>query len=502
MMDSRLYDLYKPLRNYLRLFAIETTFYVIWAYINYFQFDQPIPVEIQVHDSIIRNKESPSRGIYEWELALLAREIIANGQTSVGLATQTFQNWNYLASAINKLKEFENHAWPLFGDKETVLREFRRIAHRQFPWQAKLNSSFVLRYFKIYNNPRVKDIIENKIGLTVQQWYTIGMAFMGATLSHPKSSVDPEISIPGISKREFDIFSSFLSADLNTLRQKIEKDVKYDDEFVYTFNPLEYFPLVRIGDFYCCPVINFLIWRITSGIYFDLVEDRGFGQPFGFAFQDYLKEVAMKILASDITKVLSEEKYVVDKKVEDSIDLILSQTDAAIFVEAKTKRMRARSKSQLLSDEAIDKDLDILADNIIQAYATIEDYKNGKYSHFPYQSSLKVYPLIVTMEDWFLLGEDSKTLVKKVRCKIQSKGLSIKYIDEMPYTICSAPNFEHFLQIMNSHQIIDVMRNWFTPEKEGHNFGQFLLTSYPVDKTLTDFFPGDFGNIYSAALAT
>ena len=201
IMDSRLYDLYKPLRNYLRLFGIETAFYVIWAFVNYFQFNQPLPQDIEVHESIIRNKkDSPkSRGVYQWELALLAREIIINGQENIGLATKTLQSWHCMADALNKLKEFENHAWPIYGNQGNVLKELRRIAHRQFPWQSRPNSSFFLRYFKIYSNPRIKNIIENKIGLAVQQWYTIGMAFMGATLSDPKSSVDPDISIPTIS---------------------------------------------------------------------------------------------------------------------------------------------------------------------------------------------------------------------------------------------------------------------------------------------------------------
>lgn len=478
---------------------MENAFYVIWAYINYLQFDQPIPNDIEVHESVIKNKKSPSRGIYEWELSLLAREIITNGERNPDQATKSFRNWNYLANTLNKLKEFENHAWPIYGDRKNILREIRRIAHRQFPWQSRPNSSFFLRYFKIYNNPRIKNIIEGRIGLTIQQWYTVGMAFMGAALSFPKSTVSPNISIPTISKREFDIVASFISTDLNTLRLIIEKEVNYDDEFVYTLNPLEYFPLVRIDNYYYCPVINFLAWRITSGIYFDLVDDKGFGHPFGLAFQDYLKEISTKILAPDTTKVFSEEKYYVGKKAEYSIDLILSQTDAALFVEAKTKRMRARSKSQLLSDDAMDRDLDILADDVVQAYATIEDYKKGKYSHFPYSDSTRVYPLIVTMEDWFLLGEDCKALSEKVKHKIQGIGIPIKCTEKTPFTICSARDFEHFLQVLNSQGITEVMTNWFTPDKAGNNFGQFLVTYYPVGKRLTDFFPGDFEKIYSRA---
>jgi hypothetical protein len=501
-MNQKVLDLYRPLSEHLRTVAIENAFYVIWAYMNLFQFDTPMPANIQVADVVVKNHRfPPGRGVLEWELALLAREMIINGHDNLSTATRNFQDWNYFAAAINGIKDFENNAWPIFGDVSNVMKEVRRIAHRQFPWQTRIGSDLLVRYFKIYNNPRVASVVKNKLGLTVQQWYIAGTAAFGATLSNSKFNIDPNLVVGDVTRKEFDIFFKFVSTDLNNLKKIIAKNVKYDDEFVYTFNPLEYYPLVLIGEYYYCPIINFLAWRITSGIFFNLVGDKNFGHPFGLAFQDYLEEVARKVLDPIKTEVFGEQKYKVGKREEDSIDLILAQKDAAFFMEAKAKRMQAKSKSQLLSDDSVNKDLEILADDIIQVYATIKDYKNGSYIHFQNRPEARIYPLIVTLEDWFLFGSDADVLAKKVEAKLKSSCLPVSYLEEMPYAICCARDFEHLTQILNIHSISEVMGSWLAPEKKGHNFGQFLVTNYQGKYGSMDrFFHGDFERIYPASV--
>ena len=501
-MNEEVEKLYKPFRDHLKPVAIENAFYVIWAYINFFQFNALMPKDIQVIERVIKNRIfPPGRAVLEWELALLAREIIVNGQDDFSKTTQNFNDWNYFAATLNSLKDFENNSWPTYGDVSKVFKEVRRIAHRQFPWQHHVGTDAFIRYFKIYNNPRIASIVESKLGLTVQQWYTAGTAAFGAITTHAKFNIDPNIVIGNMTKKEFDLFFNFTSTDLDNLKKIISKEVKYDDEFVYTLNPLEYYPFVRIDKYYYCPVPNFLAWRMTSGIYFDLVGDKKFGHPFGLAFQDYLEEVSAKILDKDRVSVLPEKKYKTKDGQKDSIDLILTQENCAYFVEAKAKRMQRKSKSQLLSDEAINKDLDILADDIVQAYTTISDYQKGLYPHLSYKPVVKIYPLLVTLEDWFLFGTDAENLEKKVTDKLKDKDLPATYLTEMPYTVCSIQDFEIVVQLLNSLTITELMNNWFAPEKKGHNFGQFILTNYAGRyKSIDDFFPGDFESIYPNSL--
>ncbi len=497
MFSDKVYQLYKPFRNHLHPVAVENAFFVIWAYINFFQFDSPFPHNIEVHEEVHKTKSLPNRPLHEWELSLLAREIVINGQPSFSLASKNFQNWRYFSNAINKLKDFENNAWPIFGGISNIHKEIRRISHRQFPWQTRINTSFILRYYKIYNNLKIKDIVEAKIGMSVQQWYTVGTALLGATLSNPKVNVDPKIAISNITKAEFDKFLNYTSISLEALQDLIKKEIYFDDRFVYSFNPLEYYPFVKIGQYYYCPIPTFLAWRITSGIYFDLINDKNFGHPFGLAYQDYIEELSQVILDKNLFSLYPEQKYTVNGKSEDSIDLIISQDNAALFVEAKAKRLTAKSKSELISDANYDKDLDTLANDVVQAYATIDDYLKGRYNHFPTKHELEIYPIIVTLEEWYLLGEDVKTLKEKVKAKLVEKGIPVEYLNIMPFTVCSTANYEILVQILNKHTIKEIMGLWFKPERDGHNFGQFIGTQYKGEyKHMDDYFPGEFEKIY------
>ncbi|MDA3840569.1 MAG: hypothetical protein PF572_05780 [Patescibacteria group bacterium] len=497
-MKKEVYNLYKPLRNHLRPVGIENAFYAIWAYLNFFQFNNAIPNNIQVDKIITDSKNDARRFLSEWELSLLAREMIVNGQENLSGATKNFQNYNYFSNAINKIKEFESNLSKLYINKNNILTELRRLSHRQFPWQQKPNSVDFIRYYKIYNNERLKEIAENKLKLSIQQWYTIGTAITGGILSHPKLNIDSEITIAGITKKHFDIFINFTSTNLTDLKEIIQRDVDYDDQYVYAFNPLEYYPLIKIKKYYYCPIITFLIWRMTSGIYFDLVNEKNFGNNFGFAFQDYIEEISKKVFKNKKIAFIPEEKYYVNTKTQkDSVDFIIKKNNLAFFVEAKAKRIQNKSKTQLLSNETMEKDLNILAEDILQIYKTIRDYKNGCYKHFKYDKSIIIYPLLVTLEDWYLFGEDVNNLKEKVKQKLITAKLSLNCLDEMPYTTCSIKNYEHLVQVINNIEINVIMNDWFKPEHNGHNFGQFLFSNYSKHfKSLDYFFPNDFENIY------
>lgn len=494
--ENNLYEIYKPLRNYIRQFWVENALYVIWAYTTNFQFGTPIPKDIQVDESIFKAKTPQERSVHEWELALLAREVLANGVDSVGLKKKDMNLWLPFSGAINKIKEFENNIWPVFGNKDNIQKEMRRLAHKQFPWQKKITTALFLRYYKIYNNPRLKSVVEKNLNLTTQQWYIMGTALMGGILSTPKINVDPTISITGLTKKEFDIFLSNTSLELTEMRELIKTKINLDEEFLYALNPLEYYPLVKIGDYYYCPIIHFLVWRTTSGLYFNLIKEKDFGHNFGLSFQDYLEEVARKVLSSK-TDVLGEEKYKDGKVEKDSIDIILSQEKGVLFVEAKAKRMQTKSKSQFIADSAIEDDLEILADAVVQIYQTIEDYKRNLYPHFEYKAEKNIYPLIVTLEEWYLLGEDLENLKQKAKKKLKEKGLEEEIIEEFPFTLCSAEKFECLVQILNNHTVEDILKEWFPLQKAGHDFGNHIVKTYKNEcKYIDEYFPDDFEKIY------
>src|SRR5262245_53836450 len=101
--DRGMYELYQPLRTFLRSVSLLESLKAIWAYFQNLQFNQPFPPDVQV-DQNTYQRPRPERGIYEWELELLVKELILNaperGQTDLRV-------WNSLAQAVNLLKELE-----------------------------------------------------------------------------------------------------------------------------------------------------------------------------------------------------------------------------------------------------------------------------------------------------------------------------------------------------------------------------------------------------------
>jgi hypothetical protein len=180
---------YKQIRNKIALLASDDALSVIWAYCRFLQTDNSnFPPEVEVSKGFIDN-DFPQRWIAEWELELLAKEVIINGK-SVASKGRTLRKWKTMSELINAIKAFENKIYGFFGSPKSVLIELVRIAHRQFIWQAnRPNSTMTIRYFKIFNRPAIDAICLDRIGLTVSQLYMCGTACIGVFLHRPDITV-------------------------------------------------------------------------------------------------------------------------------------------------------------------------------------------------------------------------------------------------------------------------------------------------------------------------
>ncbi len=79
--DHKVYEQYKQLRNRIRSTSIEDNMYVIWAYSQNLLLDNPIPPDIEVHQDYLA-KNFVQKGLYPWDLEILAKETILNAANS------------------------------------------------------------------------------------------------------------------------------------------------------------------------------------------------------------------------------------------------------------------------------------------------------------------------------------------------------------------------------------------------------------------------------------
>lgn len=449
------FDYYKPLKNHLRQVELVESLSVIRAYAQYLQFNEQIPKDIEVASYVLTAKDWIKKTFYPWELETLAREIIINSQEPNSmLFTKTLRKWSYFSSAVNKLKELENNM-AQFYSSESVLLELYRIAHRQFPWQSLSYATQLTRYFKIFSHKELDKIIQRVIGINLKELYTLGLAIIGAYLKHFILFYPPNIQIGSIDRGKLDSFLNYFSGSLGSLRKDLIKNQEFNENYVYTFNPLRSRPLIRIRignkDALICPMLTLLLRRFTEGIYYEICNQEDFSGPFGESFQNYVGEVIAKTVSKVGFIIYPEKEYYVGKERKDTIDWIVDSRDAALFIETKTKKLRLKAKVEITTPKTLIEELDKMAEFVTQAYKTIRDYRNNHYPDYKFDPKKEIYPIILTLENWYIFGDQLEdALNDKIREKFTKENLDHSWLEKMPYSTCSVEEFEVMIQIIAS----------------------------------------------------
>ena len=234
---------------------------------------------------------------FPWDLELLAREVILNSPTIGG--DRSLGRWDDFACAINFVRHIDNEIAKRSGGDE-IMRELHRIVHRQFPWQRPPSASSIMRYFKIFGGSELEPVVEQQFGLSIRKFYQLAFAVSGNFLRSAGINMATDYGAIGISREESAAFFRKISAPLHVLREQTRALQRYDDGWVYAWNPLQATPLVAFDPFYpeyaYCPIPMYMLRRASDGLFYDLVKTPGFDNAYGAAFQNYVGTVFRELL--------------------------------------------------------------------------------------------------------------------------------------------------------------------------------------------------------------
>jgi hypothetical protein len=359
-----------------------------------------------------------------------------------------------------------------------------RISHRQFVWQQqRLNSSMVIRYYKLFNTPEIVAICQEATGLTVEEIYLIGMAFLAIFLGHPRTVEQMNIEIPGIDQERMQRFLVLTSRV--ELSNSLRDEHALDEGFAYRYSSLREFPLIRFSyegqREIACPIPTILFWRITTGLYYALNDTRGFPTAFGRSFQNYVGEILRARITCPEMAVINEAEYHVGRLRKDTADWIVREGDqCALFVECKTKRLTWALKAGLADLTALDQDIRKLAGAVVQVYRTIQDYRAGQYPNLAFVARRQIYPAVVTLEDWYFFGHElPERLHAEVRRLMEGGGLPPGWLEEMPYSILSVHEFEKASGIINVVGLAPFISGKVNGERRRWAYGAYCNDRYP-----------------------
>ncbi len=494
---------YRTLRNHLHKVETMESLHVIWAYAVNIGHSKPFLNAIQAPDGFSEaNYIQKVRWAAPWELETLAREVIINSELNLS-SPKTFREANYFSGAINKLKDVDGVISQEYINAKNVMQEFARKTHRQFSWQVHgPNMADIARYFKIFGHPDASRLIESATGLSTQKIFGIGFVFWNQFTERFRIPF-VKIDLPEIQQDDVALFEKYFSTDVEDLRLQLRTETQMNEKFNYAFHSLRRFPILKnpgkSGINLYCPIPDMIFRQITGGIYY-LVKWTGLaGNTLGTAFEAYVGDVLEATELTPRYAILPEERFDGEKK---TVDWIVSNEDEALFIECKTKRVTDTSKAELIIDGSTDKDLEDISDAVVQVYKTISDYRNNRYPSLRYVAKRKIYPLVVTMEEWFLMGNSLASVFEKVGAKMKALGLDSCWLDTMPFSICSIREFEQLSYVLKTESITVVIE---TKQKDAEmkswSYEPYLRNKYQtLLSDRNELFPHIFKDILPISL--
>lgn len=472
------YRAWKPLRNYLKHLDVIDGLGVIRYYSVRRSLPEkpPVPADIELHAWV--DKEN---SFLPWELEILAREVLIVSDLNSS-PTYTLRHAHDMASAMTKLKFVENYVESEYISQENVLYELSvRLAHRQFKYQTERPSTeTIVRYSKIFGHPEVAPIVEEVVGLSPRKLYTLGAGAWSIYnqmlgIHHPLEN----LNIKEITQENYSCFIHYFSKPLPEIKSLLAAERPFDEKFSYAYNSLYAYPIILTQidsrPTYICPLPTLLYWRITSGIYYDLVNVRGFDNAFGKAFEEYVGMMYMATTKGTRVNVYPGEPN--RPSSPNRADWIIDGSIDTLLVESKTKRLTIGAKTSLLDDSELNKQLGILAAAVCQAYLSLRAYRNNTYPNpiFILPENKKAYVCVTTLERWYLMGDQLDLLDTMVKDKIIGAGLDESVLSDSPYVIIPIDDMEKVAYLSKTHSFEEIFQPYLGDEEwKRWEFGNYL----------------------------
>jgi len=436
-----IYDSYKPLRNMMRQCHLEASLVDVWQLSQHIMNNGPAPAQPGMPPYSLKQY------LYPWDLPTIAREVVLHASRT---GRKRLNSRHAMATAINTIRRIEDAVAKGRLGVDNVMMELHRISHRQFPWQQRSGLTGLLRYLKIFGSPEVGPILERTTGFSIREYFLLGMWLTGHLQKRFDINAQQDFTAFGIPRDKSQVFFLRLSSPVEALRETMAGSQKYDESWEYTWNPLEATPLISLDPAnrhrLYCPVPDLLLRRFSHGLYYDLVKSAGFNAAFGTSFQNYVGDVLRAVFSRGNFTVFEEQEYDVGKERHHGADWILVGADANLFIECKTKRMIQAAKFSVGGPDLMD-EIGIIADAVVQLYKNIREAEAGQSKWRP--NGLPSFPLVVTLEDWFIFGPVPQSLLNDaVVDRLSRAGLDRALMETMPYAVASAREFERFAGIV------------------------------------------------------
>lgn len=489
---------HRRLRHRLAAMPLVESLEVIHAYIVFFQFKTPLPTWLKTIASF-EDSDKIELGLFEWELDILCRELLRYASR---WGTRKIADWDELADAINHVKDIHEDVHKAHSDilDAKLMSEVFRIQNQQFPWQTRPSSRWLVRYLKIFGVKELDAMIIQKVGLPIEKILRIGMAFFAIYMKQFAQSIPIQVGKNFATAEEVSLFVKHFSSQFLNLFEEAEKHSSLGEDFIYVRNPLVVSPLV-LHDLngpieLICPIPNYLIRRVSEGLYYEICGMPNFSDVFGPAFQNYVGEMFEAADRAGTFAITSEQKYIFKGSPKHTIDWIVSDKTANLFVECKTKRFTYLAKTKILDSSALDADVIEFGKGVAQTYKALQAALDGEHPLWKHDKR-PIYPVVVMLEDFYSVGLYEP--IRKVAFEqLQKAGIDAKLMEQHPFTLVSVWDLELAVLIMSNVGIETFMSKKVDGERKEWDMQAYTMNNFKDElKGLNgNLFPKEMDRIF------
>jgi len=345
--------------------------------------------------------------LYPWQLETLVNEALVAPYgphpRQPELITQQFSTIFQLTKLVQCIEEADNRT---FLRSRDVLYEMHRLSQRQFEWQRGFaNMPRFYRAAHFFGEGKAAAYFQEQTGCTVPAFMEAGFyLFAGST--NPPTRIWRNHELPeGVTLEQRDCVLDRISWSAEAAVQEARQLRLSGDHIGYKPSVLRRRPILRFGatgEDAMAPLPPLILQRITSGLYFDIVDGGGaIWADVGQRFEAYCRRYLDAMLPE--YSVEPEYRYGPKGRSFDSPDILISGTDGVrLVVECKAKRMPvdARFSGDPVGDasEAYGE----IAKGIFQVWRYLSHARRGLLGRPLADDCLG---MVLTADPWLVMGQ-------------------------------------------------------------------------------------------------
>ena len=435
--------------------------------------------------------------LYAWQLETLVNEAMVAplrpDRRRRQLITQQFSAIYQLVKLVQRIEEADDRA---FLQSNDVLYEVHRLTQRQFEWQRGfLNLPRFYRAVHLFGEGAAGTYFEEQAGCTVPAFMEAGFYLYAGAVNSPTRIWRNHELAEGMTAAVRDKALARLSSAAGDAVRAARQLRGAGEHIGYEPSVLRRTPILRFGETgedAMAPLPPFILQRITSGLYFDIVEGGGaIWSDVGRRFEAYCLRYLTAML--DEHSVTPERRYGPKGHSFDTPDILVSKFGTVrLIVECKAKRMpvEARYSGDPVGDAS--GAYAEIAKGIFQVWRFFSHARRGLLDQAVAPDCLG---MVVTADPWLVMGQKLHPEVMAIAHALaDEKDAGISAEDRRRIPIVLIDDLEYLLQNAAAAELFDCLRT-LSQDPTGwewslvHRLAEGPQRPYPFVDELRRIFP-------------